>query len=64
MNGHILGRFDPTAGPQVSLYVPASVLIAGENVINILELKEIAPACLQNSTHCYITFRDTPVWLK
>ncbi|KAM7540686.1 hypothetical protein Aperf_G00000020135 [Anoplocephala perfoliata] len=64
INGHIVGRYNPIAGPQVSLYVPANMLIPGENVISILELEKIAPACHKNSSACYVTFRNSPVWLN
>ncbi|KAM7541550.1 hypothetical protein Aperf_G00000020047 [Anoplocephala perfoliata] len=64
INGHIVGRYNPIAGPQVSLYVPASMLTTGENVISILELEKIHPECHRNVSSCYVTFRDTPVWLK
>ncbi|KAM7540915.1 hypothetical protein Aperf_G00000020155 [Anoplocephala perfoliata] len=64
INGHIAGRYNPVAGPQVSLYVPANMLIPGENVISILELEKIAPACHEDISACYVTFTDSPVWLN
>ncbi|VDM32242.1 unnamed protein product [Hydatigera taeniaeformis] len=62
VNGHIVGRYYPSAGPQVSLYVPASMLIPGENVVSILELQKVESACLKYAS-CFVTFRDSPVWL-
>lgn len=40
INGFNIGRFYNTAGPQKTLFVPAPLLRAGENVIEILELDE------------------------
>ncbi|VDK37882.1 unnamed protein product [Taenia asiatica] len=64
VNGHIVGRYYPSAGPQVSLYVPTSMLIPGENVVSILELQNVEPACLKNVSFCFVSFRDYPVWLN
>ncbi|KAL5103602.1 Beta-galactosidase [Taenia crassiceps] len=64
VNGHIVGRYYPSAGPQVSLYVPANMLIPGENVVSILELQNVEPACLKNTSFCSVSFRDSPVWLN
>nr|CDS15015.1 beta galactosidase [Echinococcus granulosus] len=64
VNGHIVGRFYPSAGPQVSLYVPSSMLICGENVVSILEFEKIQSTCLKNASFCSVTFRDSPVWLN
>ncbi|WP_329069319.1 glycoside hydrolase family 35 protein [Streptomyces sp. NBC_01429] len=38
VNGHCLGRYWPSAGPQESLYVPGPVLRAGANEVWVLEL--------------------------
>ncbi|VDN98773.1 unnamed protein product, partial [Rodentolepis nana] len=62
INGNIVGRYNPRAGPQVSLYVPSSMLVTGENTISILELEKIDPRCHKNASLCYVTFRDSPLW--
>jgi hypothetical protein len=38
VNGHNLGRFWETAGPQHTLYVPAPFLKGGKNEIIVLDL--------------------------
>ncbi|KAI4472353.1 hypothetical protein M0802_016909, partial [Mischocyttarus mexicanus] len=38
VNGKILGRYWPDSGPQNTLYVPATFLHAGKNLLEILEL--------------------------
>lgn len=58
VNGFLLGRYWPIVGPQVTLYVPKSLLLRGENKIRILEL-EISPC--QNLQSCTVTFEDSPI---
>ncbi|XP_011504190.1 PREDICTED: beta-galactosidase-like, partial [Ceratosolen solmsi marchali] len=41
MNGQNLGRYWPTAGPQLTLYVPAPFLKKGKNCLILLELEYI-----------------------
>ena len=38
VNGHNLGRYWATAGPQHTLYVPAPFLRSGENEVIVLDL--------------------------
>lgn len=38
VNGHNLGRFWTSAGPQQTLYVPKSFLLSGTNELVVLEL--------------------------
>jgi len=38
INGHHLGRYWETAGPQHTLYIPASFLVEGSNEVIILDL--------------------------
>lgn len=38
VNGFNLGRYWPTAGPQVTLYVPSPILQSGKNNITVIEL--------------------------
>ncbi len=64
INGHLVGRFFPSAGPQVSLYVPASMLITGENVLQLLELDHLSEECRANATACSVTLQDSMVWLN
>lgn len=55
INGFNLGRYWPSRGPQVTLYVPASVLsTAMPNNVTVLEL-EGAPE------PCTVKFTITPV---
>jgi len=42
VNGHNLGRYWPLIGPQITLYVPAPYLRAGENELVILELEYVS----------------------
>ncbi|XP_018406225.1 PREDICTED: beta-galactosidase-like [Cyphomyrmex costatus] len=42
VNGHNLGRYWPSVGPQITLYVPAPYLYAGENELIILELEYVS----------------------
>lgn len=41
VNGRNLGRYWPVAGPQITLYVPASYLRTGENELLLVELEYI-----------------------
>lgn len=43
VNGINIGRYWPSAGPQITLYVPATYLIPapGVNTIVILELEDV-----------------------
>nr|XP_033479047.1 beta-galactosidase [Epinephelus lanceolatus] len=58
INGFNLGRYWPTRGPQVTLFVPANILsTAAPNNVTILELEE-APC---SSGLCSVEFTDTPI---
>lgn len=41
INGHNLGRYWPTVGPQITLYVPAPFLRTGENELVLVELEYV-----------------------
>lgn len=41
INGFFLGRYWPAAGPQMTLYVPASCLRSGINEVTMLELEYV-----------------------
>lgn len=43
VNGYNLGRYWPVVGPQMTLYIPATFLRTGQNILEILEL-EYVPA--------------------
>ncbi|XP_015525016.1 beta-galactosidase isoform X1 [Neodiprion lecontei] len=45
INGYNIGRYWPAAGPQMTLYVPASILVTGENRVDLLEF-EFVPETL------------------
>ncbi|XP_074486022.1 beta-galactosidase [Sebastes fasciatus] len=58
INGFNLGRYWPSRGPQVTLFVPASILsTAALNNVTVLELEE-APC---SSGSCSVEFTDTPI---
>lgn len=39
VNGHNLGRYWPSVGPQITLYVPAPYLLEGDNELILLEFE-------------------------
>jgi len=50
INGFNVGRYWPTAGPQVTLYIPAGILRAAPSQNNIVMLElEKCPACTEPS---------------
>ncbi|XP_067259026.1 beta-galactosidase [Chanodichthys erythropterus] len=58
INGFNVGRYWPSRGPQVTLFVPANLLSTSvQNNITVLEL-ESAPC---SSGSCVVEFTDTPV---
>ncbi|KAM9314340.1 beta-galactosidase [Pholidichthys leucotaenia] len=58
INGFNVGRYWPTRGPQVTVFVPANILsTAAPNNVTVLEL-EGAPC---SSGPCSIEFTDTPI---
>ncbi|XP_023123854.2 beta-galactosidase [Amphiprion ocellaris] len=58
INGFNLGRYWPTRGPQVTLYVPFNILsTAAPNNVTVLEL-EGAPC---SSKPCTVEFTSTPI---
>lgn len=58
INGFNLGRYWPTRGPQVTLFVPANILsTAAPNNVTVLEL-EGAPC---SSGPCTVEFTVTPI---
>ncbi|XP_067911216.1 beta-galactosidase isoform X2 [Heterodontus francisci] len=60
INGFNLGRYWPTRGPQITLYVPAHILsTSAVNNITVLEL-ENAPCGGDPSAACAVEFVDTP----
>ncbi|RUS75852.1 hypothetical protein EGW08_016373 [Elysia chlorotica] len=58
VNSFNLGRYWPGRGPQVTLFVPAPVLVASPST-NYLFLFELeAPPC--EDSQCWVTLTDTP----
>ena len=57
VNGVNLGRYWPAAGPQMSLFVPAPFLRAGDNDVTLLEL-DGAPC--DPEQQCAVSLRDYP----
>lgn len=63
INGFNLGRYWPVMGPQVTLYVPATVLNSypKQNNLTVVEF-ESAPCGVQSDPKvCSIKFLDTPI---
>jgi len=58
LNGFNLGRYWPVVGPQLTLYVPGSLLKSGSNMLILLE-QDHSP-CLDHSEHCHVEFVDIP----
>lgn len=42
VNGHNLGRYWPSVGPQITLYVPAPYLRTGDNDLILLEFEYVS----------------------
>ncbi|CAI2355089.1 unnamed protein product [Caenorhabditis sp. 36 PRJEB53466] len=61
VNGHNVGRFWPTEGPQIGLYIPAEFLKVGENSVMIVELEGAQDACLSTNA-CVVEFVDHPIF--
>ena len=57
VNGFNLGRYWPDQGPQVTLYVPGTLLTTAANRLTLLEL-ETAPCHVTDT--CHVTLTDTP----
>uniref|UniRef100_A0A3Q3WHK2 Beta-galactosidase n=1 Tax=Mola mola TaxID=94237 RepID=A0A3Q3WHK2_MOLML len=58
INGFNVGRYWPTRGPQVTLFVPANILsTAAPNNVTVLELEE-APC---STEQCNVEFIATPI---
>ncbi|CAH3193164.1 unnamed protein product, partial [Porites evermanni] len=60
VNGFNLGRYWPVVGPQITLYVPASVLLSGKKNTSKLVLFELDNAPCKTSDDCYVEFLDKP----
>jgi hypothetical protein len=58
VNGVNIGRYWPSLGPQVRLFVPKYVLKEGSNTIALIELERHPCDSME---HCYITFCDKPL---
>jgi len=56
-----LGRYWPVVGPQQTLYVPRSALVAGRNRLVVVELERVPPACLARSPDCTVELVDTHI---
>ena len=61
MNGFNLGRYWPVVGPQITLYVPASVLQSGKQSTSKLVLFELDNAPCETPDDCYVEFLDKPI---
>ena len=60
VNGFNLGRYWPVVGPQITLYVPASVLLSGKQSTSKLVLFELDNAPCETPDDCYVEFLDKP----
>ncbi|CAA98542.2 Beta-galactosidase [Caenorhabditis elegans] len=61
VNGRNFGRYWPTKGPQMTLYIPAEFLKIGENSVMMVELEGAEEACTSTSS-CIADFIDHPVF--
>ncbi|EFP02686.1 hypothetical protein CRE_12379 [Caenorhabditis remanei] len=61
INGRNLGRYWPTEGPQMTLYVPREFLKIGENLVMMVELEGAGDACTSTNA-CVADFIDHPVF--
>ncbi|KAF1750118.1 hypothetical protein GCK72_016664 [Caenorhabditis remanei] len=61
VNGRNLGRYWPTEGPQMTLYVPREFLKIGENLVMMVELEGAGDACTSTNA-CVADFIDHPVF--
>jgi len=43
INGFNLGRYWPSVGPQITMYVPGEILQKGTNEMVIIELQRLSP---------------------
>ncbi|KAF6037448.1 GLB1L [Bugula neritina] len=57
INNFNIGRYWPVRGPQKTLFVPSSVLKAGDNIVTVTELESV-PCAPHHS--CQIEFVDVP----
>ncbi|XP_066301259.1 beta-galactosidase-like [Branchiostoma lanceolatum] len=60
VNGFNLGRYWPVEGPQITLYVPASVL-KSDNNITLFELEASPCGTSQSDVDCTVEFQDRPI---
>ena len=60
VNGFNLGRYWPAAGPQDTLYVPANVLLSGQQLSKLVLVELDRAPCDVGST-CVVEFVTTPV---
>jgi len=65
LNGFNLGRYWPVRGPQVTLYVPKTVLkpSPAQNVLVMVELDR-APCDSHSTEPCTVTFVESPILNK
>ncbi|PIC26766.1 hypothetical protein B9Z55_019241 [Caenorhabditis nigoni] len=61
VNGRNLGRYWPTEGPQMTLYIPAEYLKVGDNLVMMVELEGATDACT-STTACVADFIDHPIF--
>ena len=59
INGFNLGRYWPVVGPQKTLYVPGSLLVAHPANNKIVILEQDQPPCFTGQT-CQVEFVDIP----
>ncbi|CAH3124647.1 unnamed protein product [Pocillopora meandrina] len=60
VNGFNIGRYWPVVGPQITLYVPASILNSGKEVTEVV-LLELDNAPCEDPKGCFVDFVETPV---
>jgi hypothetical protein len=66
VNGHVLGRYWSSLGPQYSLYCPGAFLKFGRNVISLLELEKYSTglSAMKSITLSFSADPIYPLWRK
>jgi beta-galactosidase len=61
LNEFNVGRYWPSIGSQITLYMPKSLLKA-KNIFFMLELENMGNCEKMNPNHCFVSFDETPLW--
>ena len=64
VNNRNVGRYWPSVGPQVTLYVPKYFLAAPQTKIVMLELEQPGNCADSDKHECYVKFIDKPYYKR